>query len=54
MKVLGDNKADSGLLPIFVSPETGIFTTSEIRLGSRGDSYYGKPLQSCAPLRSLT
>jgi len=41
MKVLDDNAMDSGLLPIFVHPETGKFTTREIRLGSRGDSYYG-------------
>ncbi|KAI1079997.1 glycoside hydrolase family 47 protein [Whalleya microplaca] len=40
MKVLDDNAAQDGLLPIFVHPETGKFTTSEIRLGSRGDSYY--------------
>jgi len=41
MKVLDDNAMEGGLLPIFVHPETGRFTTSEIRLGSRGDSYYG-------------
>ncbi|KAI0016763.1 glycoside hydrolase family 47 protein [Xylariomycetidae sp. FL0641] len=40
MKVLDDNAAEDGLLPIFVHPESGRFTTSEIRLGSRGDSYY--------------
>lgn len=27
-------------MPIFISPDTGRFTTNEIRLGSRGDSYY--------------
>lgn len=32
--------AQDGLLPIFLSPETGQFYLSEIRLGSRGDSYY--------------
>lgn len=32
--------AQDGLLPIFLSPETGQFFLSEIRLGSRGDSYY--------------
>lgn len=42
MKVLDDNQAKDGLLPIFVHPESGRFTTSEIRLGSRGDSYYGE------------
>jgi endoplasmic reticulum Man9GlcNAc2 1,2-alpha-mannosidase len=41
MKVLDDNAAKDGLLPIFVQPHTGQFNTSEIRLGSRGDSYYG-------------
>ena len=41
MKVLDDNGASHGLLPIFVDPQTGRFTTREIRLGSRGDSYYG-------------
>ncbi|KAL2019030.1 hypothetical protein VTK56DRAFT_10134 [Thermocarpiscus australiensis] len=40
VQVLDDNAMESGLLPIFVHPETGRFTTSEIRLGSRGDSYY--------------
>lgn len=29
-----------GILPIFLSPETGQFYVSDIRLGSRGDSYY--------------
>ena len=38
---LESNKAKDGLVPIFVSPDTGRYTTSEIRLGSRGDSYYG-------------
>lgn len=42
MKVLDDNAMEGGLLPIFVHPETGRFTTTEIRLGSRGDSYYGQ------------
>lgn len=43
MKVLDHSGAylQDGLLPIFVHPETGGFTTREIRLGSRGDSYYG-------------
>ncbi|KAJ8658821.1 hypothetical protein O0I10_005548 [Lichtheimia ornata] len=29
-----------GLVPILIHPISGKFTTSEIRLGSRGDSYY--------------
>jgi len=41
MQALESNKAQDGLVPIFVSPETGLYTTQEIRLGSRGDSYYG-------------
>ncbi|TGZ84482.1 family 47 glycosyl hydrolase [Ascodesmis nigricans] len=40
IKVLDDNKAQDGLVPIFISPTTGHFTDPEIRLGSRGDSYY--------------
>ncbi|KAK3296706.1 glycoside hydrolase family 47 protein [Chaetomium fimeti] len=40
MQVLDDNAMEAGLLPIFVHPDTGRFTTAEIRLGSRGDSYY--------------
>ncbi|KAJ3577696.1 hypothetical protein NPX13_g2872 [Xylaria arbuscula] len=40
MKVLNDNRARDGLVPIFVHPESGRFTSQEIRLGSRGDSYY--------------
>ncbi|KAI1761615.1 glycoside hydrolase family 47 protein [Hypoxylon sp. FL1150] len=40
MKVLSDNRAKDGLVPIFVNPESGRFTSREIRLGSRGDSYY--------------
>lgn len=42
IEALESNKAQDGLVPIFVSPETGLYTTQEIRLGSRGDSYYGK------------
>jgi endoplasmic reticulum Man9GlcNAc2 1,2-alpha-mannosidase len=41
IEALESNKAQDGLVPIFVSPETGLYTTKEIRLGSRGDSYYG-------------
>jgi mannosyl-oligosaccharide alpha-1,2-mannosidase len=41
MQALEGNKAQDGLVPIFVSPDTGHYTTQEIRLGSRGDSYYG-------------
>src|SRR5271163_1797342 len=41
IQALESNKAQDGLVPIFVSPETGLYTTQLIRLGSRGDSYYG-------------
>ena len=44
IQALESNKAQDGLVPIFVSPETGLYTTQEIRLGSRGDSYYGKTI----------
>ncbi|KAI0147379.1 glycoside hydrolase family 47 protein [Xylariaceae sp. FL1272] len=40
IEVLDGNGAKAGLLPIFVNAETGAFTSKEIRLGSRGDSYY--------------
>lgn len=42
MAALDNNNAQAGLVPIFINPETGRFTTREIRLGSRGDSYYGQ------------
>jgi len=41
MKALDDNGMESGLPPIYVDPETGGFISKEIRLVSRGDSYYG-------------
>src|SRR5262249_8991202 len=41
MQVVDENNMEDGLVPIFIHPETGRFTTREIRLGSRGDSYYG-------------
>ncbi|KAJ2902383.1 glycosyl hydrolase family 47 [Zalerion maritima] len=40
LQVLDEQAMPGGLLPIFVHPEVGRFTTREIRLGSRGDSYY--------------
>ncbi len=40
IKVLDENDAQDGLLPIFVHPDSGVFTSRQIRLGSRGDSYY--------------
>ena len=43
MEVLDKNNPQDGLVPIFVYAETGLYRGKEIRLGSRGDSYYGKP-----------
>lgn len=40
MKVVDDNNAKDGLLPIFIYADQGSFRGSNIRLGSRGDSYY--------------
>jgi mannosyl-oligosaccharide alpha-1,2-mannosidase len=34
------------LVPILISPRSGSFTITEIRLRSRGDSYYGKLLKA--------
>lgn len=44
MQVVDDNMQQDGLLPIFIYADTGKFRGREIRLGSRGDSYYGKIL----------
>jgi mannosyl-oligosaccharide alpha-1,2-mannosidase len=41
MEVIDSQGAEDGLAPIFVNPDTGNFRGKEIRLGSRGDSYYG-------------
>ncbi|GAA5862653.1 hypothetical protein JCM3774_001092, partial [Rhodotorula dairenensis] len=40
MEVIRAQPSKDGLVPIFMSPETGGFILSDIRLGSRGDSYY--------------
>jgi mannosyl-oligosaccharide alpha-1,2-mannosidase len=40
MQVVDDNGARDGLVPIFIYPTTGLFKGKNIRLGSRGDSYY--------------
>ncbi|GAB7366671.1 hypothetical protein MBLNU230_g8654t1 [Neophaeotheca triangularis] len=40
MKVVDDNNAKDGLLPIFIYADKGQFRGANIRLGSRGDSYY--------------
>ncbi|PVH95346.1 glycoside hydrolase family 47 protein [Periconia macrospinosa] len=40
MQVVDDNGAKDGLVPIFIYADKGTFRGDEIRLGSRGDSYY--------------
>lgn len=43
MKVLAHFQTlpkEEGLVPIYISPHTGEFSSETIRLGSRGDSYY--------------
>lgn len=41
MKVVDDNGEEDGLVPIFIYAHDGTFRGHNIRLGSRGDSYYG-------------
>lgn len=41
MQVVDDNGMKDGLLPIFIYADRGSFRDNNIRLGSRGDSYYG-------------
>lgn len=40
MKLVDDNGVRDGLVPIYISAATGKFQGENIRLGSRGDSYY--------------
>lgn len=40
MKTVDDNQAADGLVPIFIYADRGTFHGNNIRLGSRGDSYY--------------
>ncbi|KAK7924591.1 Mannosyl-oligosaccharide 1-2-alpha-mannosidase [Apiospora marii] len=40
MKVVDENGAEGGLVPIYIYAEDGKFRGENIRLGSRGDSYY--------------
>lgn len=47
MKVVDDQKPEGGLVPIYIHPDTGKFQGKNIRLGSRGDSYYGECLAVC-------
>ncbi|KAH7329102.1 mannosyl-oligosaccharide 1,2-alpha-mannosidase [Stachybotrys elegans] len=40
MQVIDDNHPEDGLVPIYIYPTNGEFRGENIRLGSRGDSYY--------------
>ncbi|KAF3105747.1 mannosyl-oligosaccharide alpha-1,2-mannosidase [Orbilia oligospora] len=40
IKIIDDNHPTDGLVPIFIYANTGKFRGREVRLGSRGDSYY--------------
>lgn len=40
MQIIDDNAMEDGLLPIYIYAGTGKFRGNNIRLGSRGDSYY--------------
>ncbi|KAL2828697.1 glycoside hydrolase [Aspergillus cavernicola] len=40
MQVVDEQQSPDGLLPIYIYPDTGKFRGENIRLGSRGDSYY--------------
>ncbi|KIJ54369.1 glycoside hydrolase family 47 protein [Sphaerobolus stellatus SS14] len=40
MAVIRKSRMSPALVPIFISPDMGQFVNSDIRLGSRGDSYY--------------
>ncbi|KAI9375382.1 glycoside hydrolase [Aspergillus egyptiacus] len=40
MQVVDAQQSPDGLLPIYIYPDTGKFRGANIRLGSRGDSYY--------------
>lgn len=44
IQVIDENGMEDGLLPIFIHPHDGQFRGNIIRLGSRGDSYYGMTL----------
>ena len=41
IQVIDNNGMEDGLLPIFIYTSEGSFRGNNIRLGSRGDSYYG-------------
>lgn len=41
MEVVDEQEPQDGLVPIYIHPDNGKFTSKNVRLGSRGDSYYG-------------
>ncbi|KAL8243938.1 hypothetical protein R6Q59_010196 [Mikania micrantha] len=53
MQVLDDHQIPDGLLPIYIHPDNGKFMGEEIRVGSRGDSYYGHVTGSSISLWDL-
>lgn len=40
MQVIDDNGTEDGLVPIYIYPKDGKFKGRNVRMGSRGDSYY--------------
>lgn len=40
MEIIDENAVEDGLVPIYIYPTNGEFRGNNIRLGSRGDSYY--------------
>ncbi|KAJ5536868.1 Mannosyl-oligosaccharide 1-2-alpha-mannosidase [Penicillium frequentans] len=40
MEVVDGQHPEDGLVPIYIHPDSGEFITKNVRLGSRGDSYY--------------
>ncbi|KAK5260974.1 mannosyl-oligosaccharide alpha-1,2-mannosidase [Exophiala xenobiotica] len=40
MEVIDSHRQEDGFLPVFIYPATGDFRGDNIRLGSRGDSFY--------------
>lgn len=41
METVFQNRPEDGLVPVFIDPTSGEFRGEAVRLGSRGDSYYG-------------
>ena len=53
IQVIDANGMEDGLLPIFIYADAGNFRGDNIRLGSRGDSYYGSPAKAFALSRNM-